>query len=185
MQGSAGGEGGGARAGAEEGREGEGVRAGRAPAEEVEVRERVPQRGVAGEGGEHGVPQAYRDGDGEEGGGDGGAGEGVAGGGEAGEERVVVVEAEADDAGVELGEAARGAAAAEEGGDRWGWPEDGGGHAAAAAASGEAGQRVVAFGFASPGLPSFDRSNPKSSRLWMTGSRVGLGPSHVGVVLDC
>lgn len=115
----------------------------RAQAQRRGGKEKASGRDVAGEGGEHGVPQAYRDGDGEEGGGDGGAGEGVAGGGEAGEERVVVVEAEADDAGVELGEAARGAAAAEEGGDRWGWPEDGGGHAAAAAASGEIGRAHV------------------------------------------
>ena len=41
----------------------------------------------------------------------------------------MVVEAEADDA----GDAAGSAAAAEEGGDRRGWPGDGGCHAAAAA----------------------------------------------------
>lgn len=60
-------------------------------------------------------------------GGDGGALEGVARCGEAGEEGVVVLEAETDDAGVELGEAAPRTAAAEEGGNRRGWPAGGGG----------------------------------------------------------
>lgn len=106
---------------AEEGREREGVGGGGA-ADQTELRESGVERGVAGERGEQGVAEAERDGvgreSGEEGVGDGGAGEGVAGGGEAREQGVLVVEAEAHDASVELGEAARCAAAAEEGGDR-------------------------------------------------------------------
>jgi hypothetical protein len=59
---------------------------------------------------------------------------------------VLVVEAEAHDAGVELGEAARCAAAAEEGGDRRGWAAGGESHAAAPASGQAAG--VLAFGAA-------------------------------------
>ena len=99
---------------------------------------------MASEGRKHGIAEAQRGGvgfgkRGDERGGDGGALKGVAGSGEAGEESVVVVEAKADDAGVELGEAASRAAAAEEGGDRRGWPAGGGCHAATAA-SGEGDQ---------------------------------------------
>ena len=109
--------------------------------EEVELRERGVERSVASEGRKHGVTEAKRGGvgfrkRGDERGGDGGALEGVAGSGEAGEESVVVVEAKADDAGVELGEAASRAAAAEEGGDR-------GDGLLAAAAMGEGDARSV------------------------------------------
>jgi hypothetical protein len=55
--------------------------------------------------------------------------EGIASGGEAGEEGVVVAVAEAEDAGVELREAA-----AEDRGDRRGWPGSGA-HAAASRAA--------------------------------------------------
>lgn len=100
---------------------------------------------MAGERGEDGVAEAERDGVGresrEEGVGDGGGGERVAGRGEAREEGVVVVEAKVNDAGMELGEAAKSTAAAEEGRDRRGWAAGGGGHAAAAA-SGEAGDGI-------------------------------------------
>lgn len=131
VQGSSSGEAGYAGARAEEAREGKRVRE-RGLSEEVELRERGVERGVAGEGREHGVAEAERGGvgvgkRGDERGGDGGAFEGIAGGGEAGEEGVVVVETESDDAGVELGEAAHGAAAPEESGERKGWPAGGGG----------------------------------------------------------
>lgn len=97
--------------------------------EEVELRDRGVEWGVASEGREHGVAEAERGfrNRGDQRGGDGGAPEGIAGSGEASEEGVVVVEAKADDAGVELREAASCAASAEEGGDRGGRPAGGGG----------------------------------------------------------
>lgn len=131
VQGASSGEAGHAGTRSEDAREREGVGACASLEEEFELCERGMERGVAGEGREHGVAEAKRGGvgvgrRGDERGGDGGALEGVAGSGEAGEEGVVVVEAKADDARVELREAARCAAAAEEGGHRRGWPAGGG-----------------------------------------------------------
>lgn len=150
VQGASSGEAGCAGTRSDDAREREGIRACASLEEELELRERGVERGVASEGREHGVAEAERDGGGVGAGkrgdercGNGGALEGVARSGEAGEEGVVVVEAKADDARLELGEAARRAAAAEEGGHRRGWPagggDDGGGHEGAVR-GGEAGE---------------------------------------------